>query len=257
MGLEATAKEVELVSYNVRYASRGDFGFRSWKNRGPKVVDFLKERGASVVGLQEVLVGQLRDLEKGLDGYGRVGVGRADGKEGGEFSPIFYNTELWEVGESGTFWFSDTPDQAGSVGWGTRIPRICTWARLLDGEGKGIYVFNVHWDHRSGESRVKSGRLLRERISGRKFKDDPVVVMGDFNCVTGSAGMKALVGDGDLVKENATKFKTFHVWAGWMRKGLAIDHILTSPGLRVKKAEVVGNGRASDHHPVSVVVEVL
>lgn len=247
--------EVEVVSYNVRYASKGDLGYKNWKARRPQVIDFLVKRRAGILGLQEVLVGQLKDLEKGLVGYGRVGVGRADGKEGGEFSPIFYDEKLWEAGGSGTFWFSDTPEKAGSIGWGATIPRICSWVRLLDGEGKGIYVFNVHWDHRSKESRVKSGKLLRKRIGERKFKGDPVVVTGDLNCVSGSAGMKALVGEGDLVKENLVGFKTFHVWAGWMRKGLAIDHVLTSPGLKVRKVEVLRNGRASDHHPVSVRVD--
>ena len=38
---------------------------------------------------------------------------------------ILVNAERLEVLDSGTFWFSDTPDVVGSIDWGASLPRIC------------------------------------------------------------------------------------------------------------------------------------
>ena len=43
------------------------------------------------IGLQEVTKRQLDDLQILLgDDFAHIGIGRDDGKEGGEYSPIFY-----------------------------------------------------------------------------------------------------------------------------------------------------------------------
>jgi hypothetical protein len=93
---------------------------------------------------------------KALPGYAHVGVGRDDGKTAGEYSPIFYNRKTWKLDpkEHGTYWFSDTPGVVASRSWGNSHNRICTWARLIrtaaPGKGTAIYVYNTHWDPRSG-----------------------------------------------------------------------------------------------------------
>ncbi|MGB1260282.1 MAG: endonuclease, partial [Akkermansiaceae bacterium] len=120
------------LSYNIRYDAGGDRGERDWKQRRGKVTDFILSQKPSVIGLQEVLYKQLLDVEKKLTEYGRVGVGRDDAKKRGEFSPIFYRKSDWKLDSNGTFWLSDTPKKPGSKSWGNGIPRICTWARLLD-----------------------------------------------------------------------------------------------------------------------------
>src|SRR5690625_7988514 len=61
----------------------------------------------------------------------RSGVGRdADG--GGEYSAILYRKSRFEVLDQGTFWLSQTPDQAGSAGWDAVLPRIATYGRFED-----------------------------------------------------------------------------------------------------------------------------
>ena len=46
-----------------------------------------------IIGMQEVLVNQLNYLKSNLKDYDFVGVGREDGKEKGEYAPIFYRKD--------------------------------------------------------------------------------------------------------------------------------------------------------------------
>ena len=67
---------------------------------------------------QEVLHNQLLDLAELLgDDYAHVGVGRDDGKEAGEYSPIFFDKTKFELVRWKTVWLSETPEKPGSVGW--------------------------------------------------------------------------------------------------------------------------------------------
>ena len=78
------------MTYNIWYA-KPDAGENIWENRRDGVAKAVLDQKADIVGMQEVLFRQLTDLEKLLPGYQWVGVGRDDGKQGGEFAPIFFN----------------------------------------------------------------------------------------------------------------------------------------------------------------------
>lgn len=90
-----------------------------WAERRSRLVDALLATGPlDIVGFQEVLHGQLLDLAALLGpGYGHVGVGRNDGKERGEYAPIFWNKDKFELVRWKTIWLSPTPDEPGSKGW--------------------------------------------------------------------------------------------------------------------------------------------
>ena len=90
------------------------------------IVDFIKNENPDFLGLQEVNHAQLLFLNSNLSNYSFVGVGRDDGKTKGEYSPIFYNNNLFELIKSDTFWLSSTPDKI-SVGWDASMERICTY----------------------------------------------------------------------------------------------------------------------------------
>src|SRR5690606_11432004 len=122
------------------------------------------------------------EIAEALRGYGEIGVGRTDGKTRGEYAAILYRRDRLEPLDSGTFWFSDTPDVPGSTSWGNRITRICTWARFRDRTAGGeFYLYNVHLDHESQPSRERSAAMLSERVAQRNAEGAPVVVTGDFN----------------------------------------------------------------------------
>ena len=86
-----------------------------------------------------------------------------------------------------------------SKSWGNHITRICTWARLVDRDGRGFWKFNVHLDHESQPSRERSAQLLRQRIDARAFPNEPVVITGDFNAGEKNAAVTAMTAGGIFV----------------------------------------------------------
>ena len=245
-----------LVSYNIRFAAKTDLGTRAWDARKEQVATYLSESKCDIFGLQEVLQHQLLHVQKALPEYRYIGVGREDGKTKGEYCPLFYDLAKWtaDTDEQGTFWLSETPDIPGSTSWGNEIPRVCSWARLVNKEGKGIYVYNNHFDHQSQNSREKSAVLMLKKIKERKHLKEPVVVMGDLNAYTTNPAIKTLLEPGDFIDHGGAKqMSTSSRWLPALVPGMRIDHIFTSPGVKVKEFKVESNGdpvAGSDHHPV-------
>ena len=67
---------------------------------------------------QEVLHNQIDDLQTLLgSSWDHVGVGRDDGKQAGEYSPIYYDASQWVVLDWATKWLSKTPDVPASKSW--------------------------------------------------------------------------------------------------------------------------------------------
>ena len=264
--------ELTVMSFNIRYGSAND-GQNHWKNRKEMVFDVIRDHPSDVVGLQEALRFQMDEIREALPVYGEIGVAREDGNSEGEYSSILYRTDRFGVGESGTFWFSDTPEIAGSNTWGNACIRICSWARLIETKtGKAFYIFNLHLDHVSQPSREKSAVLLAERIKNRRYKD-PFVVTGDFNAgednpvikylkseiaVEGPDGSKAktpvpMVDTFRVLHPDVNDVKTAHAFKG-TRQGNKIDYVFVPPGTKVLEAEILYDnvdGRyPSDHYPV-------
>lgn len=88
----------------------------------------LREQQPDVIGVQEALRSQIDEILAAVPGYTSVGVGRADGRQAGEYAAILVRVARLQVRRTDTFWFSDTPGVPGSATWGNRIERICTWA---------------------------------------------------------------------------------------------------------------------------------
>ena len=116
-----------------------------------------------------------------LPDYDYIGVGRNDGKTGGEYAAIFYKSDRIKCLSSGNFWLSETPEVIGSKGWDAKYPRICTWGQFKDlKSGKKFWMFNLHMDHRGVEARKQSALLVMERIKMMCGKQ-PYILLGDFN----------------------------------------------------------------------------
>lgn len=169
-----------VMTYNIRYGTADD-GENSWPLRKDLLFNLLAGYAEDVMGFQEALDFQVQEIQQALPQYEYVMVGRDDGKMAGESCAIFYRRDRFELADTGTFWFSNTPWKPASKHWGNTIPRICTWVRLTEtASGKSFYVYNLHLDHQSQVSREKSTELLAKEISNRPT-NDPYVVMGDFN----------------------------------------------------------------------------
>ena len=163
-----------VMTFNIRYGTAKD-GENEWSARREMLLDVIRNTNPDLLGLQEALDFQIDEITAAVPGYAVVGVGRDDGAEKGEYSAILFRRDRFHVAEAGTFWFSDTPQAVASKSWGNQITRICTWARFIDRDGRGLYHFNLHLDHQSQPSRERSTVLLRARIDTRTVPD-PVIV---------------------------------------------------------------------------------
>jgi endonuclease/exonuclease/phosphatase family metal-dependent hydrolase len=259
-GAAAGSGTVRVVSFNIRYGTAND-GPNRWEVRSPRVVETIEGLGADVLGLQEALPFQIRELLVALPRYAATGVSREDGKVDGEASPILFDRTRFTLAGAGTFWLSDTPDEAGTNTWGAACNRVCSWARLVDlATGTAFVIFNTHWDHVSQPAREKSAALLLERAASIAG-DEPVVVMGDMNAAEDNSAMIALLG---VAGRLADTYRAVHpegragTFTGFRTDsdgGAAkIDHVLAGPGWRVLDAGIdrrMIEGRyPSDHFPV-------
>ena len=270
--LEAKALEVRVMSFNIRYGTAND-GRNHWKNRHEMVFDVLRNHRPDIVGLQEALGFQIEQIREAVGGYGLIGVAREDGANEGEYSAILYRLDRFDVDESGTFWFSDTPEVPGSSHWGNACVRICSWARFVEKKsGWAFYVFNLHLDHVSQPSREKSAVLLSLRLLARENKN-PFILTGDFNTgennpvilyLKGKVPLRGSNGDEKkspvpvvdtfrVLHTDANEVGTFNGFKG-NRKGDKIDYIFTLPDVKVLDAKIlydnVDGKFPSDHFPV-------
>ena len=124
------SQDLKIMTYNIKldYPKEGK---NSWTNRKPFMVKQIKFYEPDVLGVQEAMPNQMKDLDSLLTNYSFVGVGRDDGKDEGEYSAIFYKKNDLEVVESSTFWLSQTPDKV-SMGWDAVCNRVCTYALFQD-----------------------------------------------------------------------------------------------------------------------------
>jgi len=175
-----TSAPLNVMTYNIRTGKAQD-GLDAWPVRKERTCQVIRKYKPAAIGLQEAMAEQVADLEKAFPGYVVVGTGRMDGRNGSEFSPIMYDASRLHLLRSDTFWLSDTPEVPGSMHWGNRFSRICTWAYFQDRKtSRFFYLFNTHLDHISQPSRRKSIALILDRIRERQ-PEDPVLLMGDFN----------------------------------------------------------------------------
>lgn len=175
-----SALPLTAMTYNIRYASPND-GDNTWDKRRDELGQLVQYYRPAVMGTQEGLHHQLLDMDARLPQYARIGVGRADGKTGGEYAAIYYDTTRLTALTSATFWLSESQDTA-SVGWDAAMERVATYGLFYDhAQHRHLWVMNAHFDHIGVIARTQSARLLLEKLAAVNTLHFPVIVMGDFN----------------------------------------------------------------------------
>lgn len=181
--------DLNVMTFNIRLDIASD-SLNSWQYRKDNAAKMIQMNDVDILGMQEVLANQLNDLKERLPEYAEVGVGREDGKDKGEFSPLFYKKDKFTEIESGTFWVSETPEVAGSKGWDASYIRVATWAILEEkNTGKQIFAINTHLDNDGVTARKEGGSLLVKKAA-ELGKGLPVVLTGDFNDTPDSEAIK-------------------------------------------------------------------
>lgn len=257
------AQNYDIMTYNIRYDNTHD-GENKWEKRKEYLCEQISYYNPDVFGIQEGLYSQVTYLESYFGDYKYVGVGRDDAKTKGEYSAIFYNATILEVVESETFWLSKTPAKI-SVGWDASMERICTYALLKDKKtGAEFYVFNTHFDHIGDKARIKSAKLIAEKIERINKAQVPFFIMGDFNLLPESKPIQYLSNLFNDAKFTSIQkpfgpegtFNGFHFEKPVKDR---IDYIFTSKGnVRVCKYAVISDSKEckypSDHLPVMIQV---
>jgi endonuclease/exonuclease/phosphatase family metal-dependent hydrolase len=256
----APAVPLQVMSFNIRMGIAND-GDDHWTKRREQLFALLRQQRPDVVGLQEAMIFQLEEIVRAAPEYQWTGVGRSDGRQGGEYSAILYRTARLTPRRSDTFWFSDTPTVPGSMTWGNRYERICTWAYFEDREGPAFYAYNVHLDHESQPSRERSAELLLRTIDSRAPKA-PVVLTGDFNSGEDNPAAKMV---GKTLRDtfrvahpDEKEAGTFNGFTFGKTNGDKIDYIFVEPGTSVVSATIIrssaGGHYPSDHFPITATV---
>ena len=224
------------------------------------MANYIREKAIDVVGMQEVLHPQLLDLLERLPQYDYVGVGRADGKTRGEYSPIFFLKDKFEVLDKGNFWLSETPDVPGSKGWDAAIERIASYAKLKDkATGKIFMAVNTHFDHVGVMARRESAKLIMKKIQ-EIVGNRPAVVTGDFNVTEDDEAYVTMTTDAfrmnDAYHMTANHTGTVYTFQNFLRISPLecgkIDFIFLTPAIRVKHSHIEVQSPEnilSDHNP--------
>jgi len=263
---------IKIMSFNIRYGAAND-GENSWKHRDYLVLETINNYNPDLIGYQEALKFQVDILKSNLDGYGFHGVGRDAGTEKGEYVPLMWKTDRFEMLDSGHFWLSETPEIPGSISWDSSLTRMLSWVVLRDlksPSGKEFVFANTHFDHRGKEARLESAKLIRRRAEGI-MNDYPVILTGDFNTTEEGAPYAALCkAEGFNGKPLVDAYRTIHPtpndqeasfsrWNGH-RQGKRIDWILHSDEFVTLNAAInytQESGRfPSDHYPVEATVRL-
>lgn len=260
---ENAALELKVMTYNLRYASPPPPN--AWPERRPLMQALIEREAPDVIGTQEGLYLQLRELAAGLPAYEWIGLGRAGGSKD-EFAAVFYRRDRLEPVAFDHFWLSDTPETVGSITWGHDVRRMVTWVRFRErATGREFYFWNTHFDHQEEDARQKSAALIRDRLA-QLDPAVPLLLVGDFNCVAGrSRAHEILTQEAGLTdtwtiaaKRQNEDLNSFNGFQPARHEGERIDWILARRVVAVEQAAVVSYDesapRPSDHFPVTATV---
>lgn len=263
--------ELRVMTYNMRLEIAVD-GEHQWKYRKDFAADLVRFHQPDIWGSQEVTHPQLVDLLDRLPEYDYIGVGRDDGKEKGEYSPIFYRKDRFDLEKSGYFWLAEEAKMhvPGALGWDADYPRVATWGIFKDKvSGERFFMLNTHLDHVGVEARRNGAKLVLSEVS-RLSENLPVIVTGDFNAVPTDEPIRILT---DKTNKDAFTHTrdvadfcygpdwTFHAYGTIdYDQRTFIDYVFFKGNFKVKTHAVItdtkGKAYPSDHCPVLAIVEL-
>jgi endonuclease/exonuclease/phosphatase family metal-dependent hydrolase len=221
-----------------------------WPSRKHALREALSQAAPDVLCVQEARPGQVAFLEQALPGHDRVGVGRDDGRDGGEYCAIYYDRARFERLDGGTFWLAE-PTDTPRPGSAFSVKRICTWVRLRDRDtGRVVRLYNSHLPLTEGPRR-EAARVILERMAAGD-PSDAVVLTADFNASPSAPSRRrfaeaGLVDSAVLAGERPGRW-TLHLYGIPLR---CIDGILVGAGGKVERHALLdvkpGNVFPSDH----------
>jgi endonuclease/exonuclease/phosphatase family metal-dependent hydrolase len=250
---------MRVMTFNIRFENDQD-GPNAWVHRRELVARIIERYSPQIVGTQEAKWHQLLYLRDRLSDYDFCAPGRVV-DETSQYPTLFYLAKAFEVEEAAEFWLSKTPDVHRSKSWDSGFPRMMSYLKLTaKGSGHPFWVAVTHLDHIGSEARFEQASMLSRWV---KEREEPVILMGDFNDDPQSRVHQLLAGPERLLRDTWQFPKqgkrgetgTHHGFTG-VPKDQRIDWILVSRHFRVLEARIVRDdfdGRyPSDHFPYMV-----
>lgn len=288
---------IRILTHNIRYATSSPFqGEEPWPKRRQLMLNELqyhtRHNQESFICLQEVLHVQLVDILSGLnssnsvsskdeDQWAYIGVGRDDGKEAGEYAPIFYRPATWELLDFKTVWLSKTP-WVPSKSWDAASIRIVTIGVFKHRESrKTVLALNTHLDDQGAQSRLEAAKIILEQIKeySTEYEDwfSVVFLAGDFNSKEDDGAYQTLTSsDSTLLDSQKLVSSEYHygnenTFTGFGFESVPpkrIDYVLLGPsgneyptwnveGYSVQASRFDDKVYNSDHRAVVVDTEVI
>jgi endonuclease/exonuclease/phosphatase family metal-dependent hydrolase len=178
---KANSALIRVVTWNIHCGQEYGVPWKQfdWPTRKHALRAALEQAQPDILCVQEATPEQVNFLEEILPGHGRVGVGRDDGKSGGEHCAIYFARERFEEIKGSTFWLEEPIDQP-RVGSALDIKRICTWVRLRDRTNKRTFrVYNTHL-YLTEAPNMTAAKLILDQIAADD-QADAVLLTADFN----------------------------------------------------------------------------
>jgi endonuclease/exonuclease/phosphatase family metal-dependent hydrolase len=220
------ALPVRIITHNIRYATKSPFkGERPWLERKHLIVNELKFNTTynpeAFICLQEVLHEQLIDILSSLNGnrtsrsepttesnqsevngdeWAYIGVGRDDGHQAGEYSPIIYRPSIWKLESWKSVWLSPTLDRPGK-GWDAGSIRIVTVGHFTHKMSKKRVVgLCTHFDEPGEVSRRESAKIIQRLVGD--VGEEPIWLAGDLNSEMDGEAYQNLNGEESKLKDS-------------------------------------------------------
>lgn len=249
--LLAQSINIKIMSFNIQQPHG-----TNWDARKDSAVAIIIQEDVDIIGTQEAVNYQRDYIIDSTKGYAWYGLGR-DGGDKGEGSWIFYKEGKYLIDSlnSGNFWLSDTPDKPSR--FAGNYNRICTYIRLIDtATQKGFYVFNAHFPIPNlSTGRLKSMKLMAQRMAEKSLSGEPVIATGDFNSSENDAATKWMKNGSDNPIHCRDTYRDVypegHVSTGF---GTKFDYIYYEniPEFKTIDSWVIKEpSEATDHFPIA------
>jgi endonuclease/exonuclease/phosphatase family metal-dependent hydrolase len=236
------ALPIRLLTHNIRYATTSPFtGEKPWADRKHLIINEFKyntlHNAESFICLQEVLHSQIVDIMGGLGSdWTYIGVGRDDGKEKGEYSPLIFRKAAWEVESWKTVWLNED-GSVGQKGWDAGSVRIVTVGHFKHiASKKKVLGLCTHFDNSGATSRRESAKIVLKLIEAESKANGtqvPFFLAGDLNSEVSDEAYKNLNGNASSLRDAKElaqwKYGNQYTFTGFDDEKTLIDFVFLGP----------------------------
>lgn len=259
---------LKIMSFNVRSSTiTADTGDKNWSVRKVAIKKMFEDTMPDIIGMQEATTAQRADLKAMLPNFILLEVPNTGGSKGGN-AVMMYNTNLFELLQSKSFYLSSTPNIPSVNGWNSETQyRTTIWGEFKHKEtGRVFIVANTHMPLYSTAdgilARMNSANLNVERIKTVSNNDTPVFIIGDMNCNKSETGLKPYYDWMSSAQEKAMSTDnvlSFNNFGGSSNSNL--DYIFYRNAIPAEYRTINGQGYGvkyiSDHYPVLCKFNIL